>query len=100
MFLQELLYGKWEPPTVVRTIRHTILGPEKKKSEPVHARVKILKVLDQFNWMSNKEIAEMTCLQINTVQTTTGKLYEKKRVERKVRKEAGDPKPIYLYRRK
>ncbi len=100
MTLTEILFGKWVPPKSIGTIKHSAFGTDKKKPEPVHARAKIMRVLDDLNWMSNRDIADKTDLQINTVQTTTSKLYEKKRLERKIRKDPGDQKPIYMYRRK
>lgn len=100
MLLLDLLYGIWIPPKSKNTIKHTGFSSSKKKSEPVHAKTKVMAVLDEFEWMSNKEIAAKTELQLNTVQTTTNKLYEKKKIERRMRKEAGDIKPVCLYRRK
>jgi ribosomal protein S13 len=57
-------------------------------------------VLDELNWMTNKQIAELTELQLNTVQTTTNKLFAKGKLERKTKKDKGDIKPICLYRKK
>lgn len=101
MLLYTILFGDWTPPESKKTTRHTILGVNKRTSkEPVQARSKIMAILDELNWMTNKEIAEETGLQLNTVQTTTNKLYAKGKVERKTKKDKGDIKPICLYRKK
>ena len=101
MLLYTILFGNWIQPEVKEVRRHTILGSSKRTSkEPVQARAKIMAVLDEMNWMTNKEIAELTALQLNTVQTTTNKLFVKGKVERKTKKDKGDIKPICLYRKK
>ena len=101
MLLQTILFGTWIAPEVKETRRHTILGSSKRVSkEPVQARSKIMAVLDELNWMTNKEIAELTALQLNTVQTTTNKLFAKGKLDRKTKKDKGDIKPICLYRKK
>lgn len=99
--LYRMFFGDWVAPATTNTIKHTILGSSKRTSkEPVQARSKIMAVLNETDWMTNKEIAELTALQLNTVQTTTNKLYVKGKVERKTKKDKGDIKPICLYRKK
>lgn len=96
-----ILFGNWTPPKVKETRKHAIIGSSKRISkEPVQARSKIMAVLSELDWMTNKEIAELTALQLNTVQTTTNKLFAKGKVERKTKKDKGDIKPICLYRKK
>lgn len=95
------MFGFWIPPEVKEVRRHTILGSSKRANkEPVQARSKIMAVLSDLDWMTNKEIAELTGLQLNTVQTTTNKLFTKGKIERKTKKEKSDIKPICLYRKK
>jgi predicted transcriptional regulator len=101
MLLHTILFGFWTPPEVKEVRRHTILGSGKKANkEPVQARSKIMAVLSETDWMTNKQIAELTALQLNTVQTTTNKLFTKGKIERKTKKEKSDIKPICLYRKK
>jgi len=99
--LYKMFFGDWVAPEPSNTVKHTILGASKRVSkQPVQARLKIMSVLSELDWMTNKEIAELTALQLNTVQTTTNKLYAKGKVERKTKKDKGDIKPICLYRKK
>lgn len=99
--LYKMFFGDWVAPPVSKIERHTILGSSKRANkEPVQARSKIMAVLNETDWMTNKEIMELTALQLNTVQTTTNKLYVKGKVERKTKKDKGDIKAICMYRKK
>lgn len=99
--LYKMFFGDWIAPKSEGTITHTILGSNRKTSkEPVQARTKIMAVLNEFDWMTNKQIADLTSLQLNTVQTTTNKLYTKGKLDRKTRKDSPDTKPICIYRKK
>ena len=99
--LYQMFFGAWTAPESQGTIRHTILGSNRKTSkEPVQARTKIMAAIHEINWMSNRELADLTGLQLNTVQTTTNKLYSKGKLERITRKDNADTKPICLYRKK
>lgn len=99
--LYRMFFGDWVAPEPKATITHTILGTNRRTSkEPVQARTKIMAVINEFDWMTNKHIAELTGLPLNTVQTTTNKLYGKQKLERKMNKENVDTKPVCLYRKK
>lgn len=100
MFLFDLLLGSWRPPTPARSTKHRLLGGNGKgKSVPIFARAKILAVLTD-DWKTNKDIAQETGLQLNTVQQKTARLFLSGKVDKTTKKTAGDIKPVCLYRKK
>ena len=102
--LQNILFGSWTPPAVAATHSYRVMSvtpveSERKKSKPVHARTKIMSVLDSVNWMSNEDIAIETEMLLTTVQTTTSKMCDEGRIERQ-RLKTQKTKPICFYRKK
>lgn len=97
MLLFDLLLGKWQPPTPSRSTKHRLLGGSKSKSMPVFARVKIISALTD-QWKTNKEIAQETGIQLNTVQQKTARLFAAGKIDKTTKKEAGDIKPVCMYR--
>jgi len=99
MFLLDLLFGAWRPPLPSRSTKYRLLGGNGKgKSIPIFARAKIMGVLTN-EWKTNKEIAQETGLQLNTVQQKTARLFLSGKVDKTTKKTAGDIKPVCLYRK-
>ena len=102
--LQNILFGSWTPPAVAATHSYRVMSvtpveSDRKKSKPVHARTKIMAVLDPVCWMSNEEIAINAEMRLTTVQTTTSKLCDEGRIERQ-RLKTQNTKPLCFYRKK
>lgn len=98
MYLMDLLLGVWRPPSPTRSRTHRMLGANKSKtSTPIFAKAKIIASLTN-EWKNNKQIAEETGLQLNTVQQKTAKLYTAGKIDRIMQKCKSDAKPICMYR--
>ena len=99
MYLMDLLLGVWRPPLPVRSRVHRMLGANKSKSPTVFAKAKIVASLTH-EWKNNRQIAEETGLQLNTVQQKTAKLFTAGKIDRIMQKCKRDLKPICMYRKK
>lgn len=99
MNLMDLLLGVWRPPLPVRSRVHRMLGANKSKTPPIFAKTKIIASLTN-EWKNNKQIAEDTGLQLNTVQQKTAKLFAAGKIDRVMQKCKVDAKPICMYRKK
>lgn len=99
MLLFDLLLGKWQPPTPSRSTKYRLLGGSKSKSTPVFAKVKIISALTD-QWKTNKDIAQETGIQLNTVQQKTARLFAAGKIDKTTKKTTGDIKPVCLYRKK
>ena len=98
MLLFDLLLGAWNPPVPARSTKYRLLGGNKNKAVPIFARAKILAVLTD-DWKTNKDIAQETGLQLNTVQQKTARLFLSGKVDKTTKKTAADIKPVCLYRK-
>lgn len=99
LYLQELFFGTFQVPENFTTRKHSICGnPNKKKPAPLNSKQKILNVLNNVDWKTNKQIASDTGLLINRVQHTTAKLFNLGKIERTAEQPVSTLKPIYLYR--
>lgn len=100
MLLMDLLWGAWVPPIPNRSWRHKIhcKGSKPVKSQVV-AKVRIVMTLTNV-WKTNKQIAFESGLQLCTVQQKTAKLFRSGKIDRLMRKENADTKPVCLYRKK
>ena len=89
-FLTNLFYPSWTPPEAAKVRRHRIMHevnrPTKEKSQPVHARTKLMAALDEFEWKTNDELAKETCLNISTVAITTDRMYNSGKIQRTKKK--------------
>lgn len=99
MLLFDLLLGAWRPPVPTRSTKYRLLGGSKSKAVPIFARAKIIAVLTN-DWKTNKDIAQETGLQLNTVQQKTARLFLSNKIDKTTKKSAGDIKPYCLYRKK
>ena len=99
MYLMDLLLGVWRPPLPTKSRVHRMLGGNKSKSVPIFAKAKILAALTS-EWKHNKQIAEETGLQLNTVQQKTAKLFTAGKIDRIMQKCKSDTKPVCMYRTK
>ena len=97
MNLLDLLFGAWMPPVPSRSKRYRLLGGNKNKGTPIFARVKIMSVLTN-EWKTNKEIAQETGLQLNTVQQKTARLFLSGKIEKTTLKMPDGVKPSCLYK--
>lgn len=99
MNLMDLLLGVWRPPLPTRSRVYRMLGANKSKAVPIFAKAKILTALNA-EWKNNKQIAEETGLQVNTVQQKTARLYNAGKIDRIMKKCNSDTKPVCMYRKK
>lgn len=99
MMLMDLLLGVWRPPLPTRSRVHRMLGANKSKQPTIFAKAKIIAALTR-EWKNNKQIAEITGLQLNTVQQKTAKLFAAGKIDRIMQKCKQDAKPICMYRKK
>ena len=76
-----------------------MLGANKTKNPTIFAKAKIIAALTN-EWKNNKQIAEATGLQLNTVQQKTAKLFAAGKIDRVMKKCKIDAKPICMYRKK
>jgi len=97
--LQELLFGSFSIPENFTTRKHSICGnSSRKKPATANAKDQVWVIVNTPIWKTNKQIAEEAHLLFNCVQRHTLKFFELGKIERKIRNDPGDIKPVYLYR--
>lgn len=98
-FLEELFFGSFQVPEHFTTRRHSICGnPNRKKPTTANAKDLVLQIVNTPVWKTNKQISEEAHLLFNCVQRHTLKLFELGKIERIIRNDPGDIKPVYMYR--